>query len=173
VLAACYFAVFDRGEWLRALRPLLLVVPFGLLLLQPRLLDGVLNWLLRKAGRSPVVVSLSWRQIWLLIARYFVVWITMGSSFAALTRAVTPIGWPETHYLIAAWAAAYVIGYLTLLTPAGLGVREGALALLLFAVMPQPAAAVIALVARLWMVLGEVLGAGAALIVRGQPWRSE
>jgi hypothetical protein len=173
VLAACYFAVFEQGEWLRALRPLLLLAPFGLLLLQPRLLAVVLNWLLRKAGRPPIVVSLTWRQIWILIARYFVVWIAMGLSFAVLARAVTPLGWCEAFYLTASWAAAYVIGYLTLLTPAGLGVREGVLAILLFAVMPQPVAAVVAIMARLWMVLGEVLGAGAALIVRGRMWRRE
>jgi hypothetical protein len=39
--------------------------------------------------------------------------------------------------------------------------------------MPQPVAAVVAIMARLWMVLGEVLGAGAALIVRGRMWRRE
>lgn len=173
VLAACYFALFDTGDWLRTLRPLLLIVPFGLLLLQPRILEGLLNWLLRKVKRPPIRVLLTWRQIWLLIGRYVIVWVMMGLSFAALVRALTPIDWPAVPYLVATWAAAYVIGYLTLLTPAGLGVREGALALLLFAIMPQGVAAVIAIVARLWMVAGEVLGAGAALIVRGQAWRRE
>jgi len=173
VLAACYFALFDTGDWLRTLRPLLLIVPFGLLLLQPRILEGLLNWLLRKVKRPPIRVLLTWRQIWLLIGRYVVVWVMMGLSFAALVRALTPVDWPAAPYLVASWAAAYVIGYLTLLTPAGLGVREGVLAVLLFAIMPQGAAAVIAIMARLWMVLGEVLGAGIALVVRGQAWRRE
>jgi hypothetical protein len=173
VLAACYFALFDAGDWLRTLRPLLLIVPFGLLLLQPRILEGALNWLLRKVKRPPIRVLLTWRQIWLLIGRYVIVWVMMGLSFAALVRALTPIDWAAVPYLVATWAAAYVIGYLTLLTPAGLGVREGALALLLFAIMPQGVAAVIAIVARLWMVAGEVLGAGVALIVRGQVWRKK
>ncbi len=171
VLAACYFAVFDDGDWLRYLRPLLLIVPFGLLLLQPRILEGVLNWLLRKVGRPPIPVLLSWRQIWILIGRYFVVWAAMGLSFAALVRALTPLDWPAAPYLVASWAAAYVIGYLTLLTPAGLGVREGVLAVLLFPIMPPGVAAVIAIMARLWMVVGEVLGAGAALAVRGRMWQ--
>ncbi|MGC8782171.1 MAG: lysylphosphatidylglycerol synthase domain-containing protein [Anaerolineae bacterium] len=168
VLAACYFALFDDGAWLRYLRPLLLLAPFGLLLLQPRLLDAILNRLLRRMGRPPVCISLSWRQIWLLIGRYFVVWIMMGLSFAALVRGLAPVDGPAVTYLTASWAAAYVIGYLTLLTPAGLGVREGALALLLTPIMPAGVAAVIAIVARLWMVAGEVAGAGAALIVRGR-----
>ncbi|MEJ5197399.1 MAG: lysylphosphatidylglycerol synthase domain-containing protein, partial [Anaerolineae bacterium] len=141
VLAACYFALFDDGEWLRYLRPLLLLAPLGLLLLQPRLLDAVLNRLLRRLGRPPVRISLTWRQIWLLIGRYVVVWAMMGLSFAALVRGLAPVEWPVATYLAASWAAAYVIGYLTLLTPAGLGVREGALALLLMPVVPAGVAA--------------------------------
>lgn len=168
VLAACYFALFDDGAWLRYLRPLLLLAPLGLLLLQPRLLDAVLNWLLRRMGRPPVRISLSWRQIWLLIGRYCIVWIMMGLSFAALVRGLAPLAGPAAFYLMASWAAAYVIGYLTLLTPAGLGVREGALALLLTPILPAGVAAVIAIVARLWMVAGEALAAAAALIVRGR-----
>lgn len=172
-LAACYFALFDAGDWLRTLRPLLLLMPFGLLLLQPRILEGALNWLLRKVKRPPIRVLLTWRQIWLLVGRYFVVWAAMGLSFAALVRSLTPVDWPAAPYLVASWAAAYVIGYLTLLTPAGLGVREGALAILLFPIVPQGVAAVIAIMARLWMVAGEALGVGAALVVRGQAWRRE
>ncbi|MCX7671827.1 MAG: flippase-like domain-containing protein [Anaerolineae bacterium] len=168
VLAACYFALFDSGDWLRYLRPALLVAPLGLLLLQPRLLEGVLNCLLRRLGRPAIRVSLTGRQIVILIGRYLVVWLMMGLSFAALVRGLTPLDGSATAYLVASWAAAYVIGYLTLLTPAGLGVREGALALLLMPVVPAGVAAVIAIVARLWMVAGEVVGAAAALAVRGR-----
>jgi hypothetical protein len=60
-----------------------------------------------------------------------------------------------------------VIGYLSLLTPSGLGVREGILALLLTEVFAAPLPTVIAIVARLWMVLAELLGAGVALVM----WR--
>jgi hypothetical protein len=171
VMAAVYFAVVGEGTWLRSLRPLLWCVPLGLLALQPRILEGVLNWALRKMGRPPIRVMLTWRQIWLLIGRYCVVWLAMGASFAALVRALAPIGWQEAPYLVASWAAAYVVGYLTLLTPAGLGVREGVLALLLTLIVPQPVAAMIAIAARLWMVVGEVLGAGGALLVRARNTR--
>jgi hypothetical protein len=166
VVAALYFALLGQGEWLRYLRPLLLLVPLGLLMLQPHILEGVLNWALRKAGRQPIRVTLTWGQIWLLIGRYFLVWLGMGLSFAALVAALTPIRPVDVPYLVASWAAAYVIGYLTLLTPAGLGVREGVLAVLLFPIMPQPVAAVVAIMARLWMTVGEVPGAGVGLALR-------
>ncbi|MBK7199000.1 DUF2079 domain-containing protein [Candidatus Amarolinea dominans] len=54
-----------------------------------------------------------------------------------------------------------MIGYLSLLTPSGLGVREGVLVLLLQGLFSAPLPAIIAIVARLWMIIGEIGGAAA------------
>lgn len=178
-LAAAYFAAFSGtgaahrlgGDWLPRLRPLLWLVPLGLLLLQPRLLERFLNWALARLHRPAVQVTLTWRQIWLLLLRYLLVWLAMGLSFAALVRAITPVSWAEVPYLIATWAAAYVAGFLSLLTPSGLGVREGVMVLLLAAIVPVPVAAVIAIVARIWMVVGELLGAGGIVLFERWPTR--
>jgi hypothetical protein len=169
VLAAGYFAVAGQGEWFGRLRPLLWAAPLGLLLLQPRLMEWALNWALARLGRPPVRVTLTWGQIWLLCLRYVGVWLVMGLSFAAFVRSVTPLDAAAWPYLVACWAAAYVIGYLSLLTPSGLGVREGVMALLLATVLPTGVAAVVAVAARLWMVAGELLGAVVALPL----WRFE
>ena len=67
-------------------------------------------------------------------------------------------------WLIAAFAAAYVLGYLSMLTPSGLGVREGVLVLLLEPLFPEPLPVVIALAARIWMTLGELGAAGVAAL---------
>lgn len=166
VLAAAYFAATGQGAWFDRLRPLLWLAPLGLLLLQPRLLERALNWTLARLRRPPIRVTLTWRQILLLCLRYVVVWLAMGLSYAALVRALTPFPVAITPHLVAAWTAAYVVGFLSLLTPSGLGVREGVMILLLNPVLPQPLPALVAIVARLWMVLGELLGAGASLLAR-------
>jgi glycosyltransferase 2 family protein len=62
----------------------------------------------------------------------------------------------------AAYAAAYAAGFLSLLTPAGLGVREGVLVVALAPVLPAGPALVVALLSRLWMMLAELAGAGVA-----------
>ena len=51
VLAALYFAVAGAGAWFAWLRPFLLLTPLGLLLLQPRILERLLNWALAKLHR--------------------------------------------------------------------------------------------------------------------------
>jgi hypothetical protein len=96
----------------------------------------------------------------------------MGSGFALLAAAVTPITATQFAALVATWVAAYVVGYLSLLTPGGLGVREGVMILLLAPLFPVPVPTVIALAARLWVILGEVAGAAIALIARSRDRRT-
>ena len=162
VLAAVYFALTGRGGWVVWLRPFLLAIPFGLLLLQPHVLQRTLNWGLARIRRPPLEVRLTWRRIWLLLLRYVIVWIVQGLGFAALVRALTPLPLASLPYVVAVWIAAYVIGFLSVLTPSGLGVREGVMVLLL-GELPAPVAVVISIVARLWTIAGEAIGAGVAL----------
>lgn len=58
-----------------------------------------------------------------------------------------------------AFAAAYVLGYLVVFAPAGIGVREGFLVALLSPQLGAPAAGALALIARLWTTVIEVIPA--------------
>ena len=120
------------------------------------------------------------RCLWggLILLGYLGVWLIMGSAFALLAASFTPVTPQQFAALIATWAAAYVIGYLSMITPSGLGVREGVMILLLAPLFPAPIPTIIALAARLWMVIAEVVGAAIALVVRtrergGRRWRVE
>ncbi len=88
-----------------------------------------------------------------------------GLAFAALIRAIFPLPASAIPLAVAGYAAGYAVGFLSLLTPAGLGVREGVLVLALAPVMPAGPALVVALVSRLWMMVFELLGAVVAALV--------
>jgi uncharacterized membrane protein YbhN (UPF0104 family) len=60
-----------------------------------------------------------------------------------------------------AFAAAYVLGYLALFAPAGVGVREGALIAFLTPHLGAPASGVLAVVARVWTTGVELVPAAA------------
>jgi uncharacterized membrane protein YbhN (UPF0104 family) len=165
-LAAVYFAAAGQTEWTQRLRPVLWLVPLGLLLLQPRLLEAILNRALALVKRPPIHVTLTWGQVWVLLLRYVIVWIGLGSAFAALVRSLAPATLADAPWLVATWVTSYTAGYLSMLTPSGLGVREGVMALLLGARLPVSVAVVVAIVARLWMVAGELVGVGAVLARR-------
>lgn len=69
------------------------------------------------------------------------------------------VGFQPFLVVAPAFAAAYVGGYLALFAPAGVGIREGLLVALLSPVMaPEPALA-LAVLARLWTTLVEVIPA--------------
>lgn len=172
-LAALYFAVSGQAAWAERLRPVLWLVPLGLLLLQPRLLEAILNRALALVKRPPIRVTLTWGQVWVLLLRYVVVWLLLGLAFAALVRSLTVVAWRDAPWLIATWVTAYTAGYLSLITPSGLGVREGVMALLLGELLPVSVAVVVAIVARLWMVAGELIGVGAVLLVQALRKRND
>ena len=56
-----------------------------------------------------------------------------------------------------AFAGAYVLGYIAVLAPAGLGIREVSLAVLLSPIMSAEEALVLALLARAWTTFVEVI----------------
>ena len=92
---------------------------------------------------------------WLLL--YFVNWIVYALAFWMMV-----VSFDSDISLIpvaAAFPAAYVLGYLMIFAPAGLGVREGFLIVFLSPHLGLGPSGVIAVVARLWTTLTEVLPA--------------
>jgi uncharacterized membrane protein YbhN (UPF0104 family) len=71
---------------------------------------------------------------------------------------MTEISLSQLPAFIAMNAAAYWIGYVSFLTPSGLGVREGMLALMLAVFFTPPVAVAFSLATRLWSTAGELLG---------------
>jgi uncharacterized membrane protein YbhN (UPF0104 family) len=104
-----------------------------------------------------------------LAAGYGLYWVVTGLAFAILVHSLRPLAAGQIPLAVAAYAAAYAIGFLSLVTPAGLGVREGVLTVALVQIMPAGAALAVALLSRLWMMLVELAGAGVMqLLDRGR-----
>ena len=101
----------------------------------------------------------------LLVVGYAVYWAVTGLAFATLVASMYPLDVSDVPLVVAAYAAAYAAGFLALLTPAGLGIREGVLVVALAPVLPAGPALVVALVSRLWMMLVEAAGAAIAHLV--------
>ena len=85
-------------------------------------------------------------------------WVTNGLAFYLFVASITPVAPAQLSAFIAMNAAAYWIGYVSFITPSGLGFREAALALMLAIFFPTPVAIALSLVTRLWSTAGELLG---------------
>lgn len=137
----------------------------GMLALQPPVLHFLLHLGSRLLGRPMPSFTLGYRRMASLFLWYGLVNAVNGIAFLLLAAAAAPSPqalWPS---LASAYCLAYVIGYLGLLTPSGIGVREAALASMLSLHMPISLAITLSLLARLFSTAGEA----AAVLLVGLP----
>lgn len=102
-------------------------------------------------------------RLWInVIAGHVLLWICQGLAFFLYVKSLAPVAWTDAGTLTACFAFAWVIGFLSFLTPGGLGIREGLLGLLLANYMPASQATFVALLCRIWMLSAEIVLAGIA-----------
>ena len=137
--------------------PLLLLGGVGLALI-PRVFRGLLaTWFRLARAEAPEELGPRRAIAWLLVG--LSAWMVYGVAFWAL---VEGLGHDVSLLPTAsAFAAAYVLGYVMVFAPAGIGVREGFLVAFLAPQVGAGAAGAIAVVARLWTTLLEVIPAAA------------
>jgi uncharacterized membrane protein YbhN (UPF0104 family) len=178
-IAAVYFA--GTGNWglftdvLGAWTPWLIAVglsPVLIVLVQPRWLIDAVNWALVKVGRPALRAGLSRRALLTLLVLAMGDWLLWGAAFAALAFGIDTFSPQEmvalAPHLIAVYSVAYAIGFISLITPSGLGVREGAFYVLLAPLLGGGTITVLALAMRLWTTLGELIGAGISALFHNQ-----
>jgi hypothetical protein len=134
------------------------VVLLGGLLLLPTILPWVLGTAQRVTGRQFGIRSLPHRAMYISLGGNLVAWAMYGLAFQYFVRGVLGHDVGGTLDYVALWAAAYVIGYLAVLLPAGIGAREAALVdgLTLLKLTTGGPAGVIAVAARLWLTVLEI-----------------
>jgi uncharacterized membrane protein YbhN (UPF0104 family) len=83
-----------------------------------------------------------------------VFWVLAGLAFDVLITSLpgASVPWQQS---MGALALAWLAGFLVIVLPAGLGVRESVLALLLSVSLPEGQAVVVAVLARLWWLCAE------------------
>lgn len=94
---------------------------------------------------------------WLFL--YGLNWVLYAFSFWVLVRSLGLSG--EVVPVASAFAAAYVLGYLMIFAPAGIGVREGFLVAFLTPHLGVAPSGAVAVIARVWTTLVEVVPAAA------------
>lgn len=133
----------------------------------PSLLPPLLDRLARWRGLPVADQHLTRSTIWLSAALNAGSWMAYGVAFACFTRGVTPAVSGDPSAFIAVYTASYLLGYLFLISPGGLGVREGALVALLLALglAGKGDAAILAVSSRVWITCLEILPGFASLLL--------
>jgi len=155
-----------------------LVSVFGALLEQPLVFAGY-NWLLFLFTGLSLAFILSIKQVWLILQRllvhlnvvtvtyegpppysaaslilitigYSLSWIIQGFAFTLLIKAFFP-EYNQIYFFLIAYAFSWIIGFISIFAPSGIGVKESVLILLLNQVMLPTESIVIAITARIWI----------------------
>lgn len=119
------------------------------------------------AERLPVVSSVSSWTMWNLVWTAAASWILWGFALHALGTAVSASTTASIISYIAAWSGSFLAGLLAIVSPAGLGAREGAMqAILGNAGVTAGDALILVIIARMWMTMFDVVPAAAVLVFR-------
>jgi glycosyltransferase 2 family protein len=149
------FAITDDGGDTGALW-LLLLLPAGLGLLHHRPLGWMLGRAERLLRRRLAVRIPPWSAAVGLVTRYLPAWVLVGTATWCIARALEP----GVSWLAVAPAAvlSWVVGFLSVPVPGGVGVREAAFVALVSA-LPDGIGATTAVVARLSFMAVDACGA--------------
>lgn len=146
-----------------------------LVILHPRILNGLLNSALRILKRDPITLPLRYRDILLVTLAWCVSWIIAGAAFYILVLAVYPeLPLAALPVCIGIYALAWDIGFVSFITPSGLGFREGTIAFLLVLALPALPAVwgpILAIVSRLISTIAELVCVSVAYLSGGRQMR--
>ena len=145
------------------------------IVLHPRVLNGLMNLALRLLKRTPVQLTVRYRDILLVTLAWCASWIVAGCAFYVLLLAL----WPSAPLValpicIGIYAIAWDIGFVSFITPSGLGFREGAIVALFALSLPLPAglAPIIAILSRFVSTMAELVCVSIAYLSGGRGVRS-
>jgi uncharacterized membrane protein YbhN (UPF0104 family) len=130
---------------------------------------GQIPWLHRSSRVFQSLEEAPFSLWWMLsaIPASLGFWLLTGTGFWFLANAIQPqaaVPWLQAASMFAiAWCAGFVV----VIAPAGLGVRESTLVLLLARLLPSGAALGVAVFARFWWTLAET-----PFILAGLAWTS-
>jgi len=161
VVVAAYFIINHpdlQGESLRW--GVLLLIPLAVAVLSPRVFGPLANRVLNAFGREPLPVVIPLRGVIYLIVFYSLNWFVIALGIYCVARSVTYIPFDDILLVGSAQAIGYFAALVTLVAPAGLGVRDAAFAWGVKAALPSKSFALgslIAIAVRGVMTVTEIL----------------
>jgi hypothetical protein len=176
-IAAATLSIGSLFSWERSPFPikssLLLysgAIVLGLILLEPRVLNRIVAGISRLLHRDRIKVELAYSCVISLFSFYLLAWSVLGVSFFLMVRSIINLDLDLAFTFMGIFAVSFLAGFLSFLTPGGLGVREGSMSFLLSFYMPLPLAVLVSVLSRVWLTLVEMIGVILSLTLNRVPF---
>jgi glycosyltransferase 2 family protein len=146
-----------------------LVIPLILIVIHPAVFNAAQRIVARILHREAMLWQGGWGASLGILVMHCVAWLAAGVAFAMFVRSIVDVSAINTLTLVAINSISFVAGYIVLFAPAGLGVRELTMSVLLGVAVPASVAVLVAVAARIWIVTAELV---CALIALALPVRN-
>jgi glycosyltransferase 2 family protein len=143
-----------------------LAIPLVVVVLQPRVLNPLLNKLFKLAKRPPLDRPLTGRVLVHSIAWSLTAWIFNGLQIWFLAEKFGAPAGKTALLALGGYAFAWCVGFLVVIAPAGAGIRDTLIVAALAPVIGSGPALAVALVSRAVNTVSDLLVAGAAAASR-------
>jgi uncharacterized membrane protein YbhN (UPF0104 family) len=132
------------------------------LLSAPRFLPPLAVWVGTMIGKDIAPPSVPATSIWTAAVANTLSWLLYGLAFQFFVRGLLGRAPGEISSYVAVYTAAYILGFISPIAPAGLGVREFTLAAFMtqLGLANEVDAALVAIAARLWLTIVELVPSG-------------
>lgn len=130
-----------------------ILIPVIIILVHPRIVEFFANIAMRLLKKEPVKVPITYRQVLLIVILCAAYWAINGISFFFALKSIGNAPYSLLPVIAAANMIAWVIGFLSTLTPAGLGIKEGAIVFLLAGYFSEPLLIAASVLFRLFSML--------------------
>jgi len=136
--------------------PVIICIIFGVIGLHPKVFALLSEFLQKITKKDYLQMTMTWMHSIFLFMLYSFYWMSAGLSVLFLIKGGIMIPPQYLLFIIGSNAISYVIGYLALITPNGLGIREGILTYLLELFMIKGMGAAVSLLSRFLLIIQEV-----------------
>ncbi len=169
LLAVIIFLFYSNIKIMPSSAPLIAGITLAgvLIFIHPKVFCPVINLILRTLRQTEIDHSPRYSVILLIMLGYTTTFVLWGIAFTIFASSVSPLAFNNLPFLIAVFAMSWVVGFLILFAPAGIGVRESILTMALQPLIPIPAQILIIVVgSRVLITLAEMLCLLLALSVK-------
>lgn len=133
----------------------LLLIPVLAVLLEPKVINRLIGFGLRKLKREPLERPLTRRGMFTALGWALLGWSLYGVHLYFIVQ-------DDLVFCVGAFALSWCLGIMTFVVPAGAGVREVAMVAVLAPVLDSGSAIAVALVSRIVIIVGDLICAGVA-----------
>jgi uncharacterized membrane protein YbhN (UPF0104 family) len=127
------------------------LVPFCIIAIYPPVLNRITRIALRLFRQPSFDIGIPFGRLLGILALYVAMWVVQGVGCYVLIRAFYPLPVAKLPMIVGGFALSWILGFVVLISPAGLGVREGVFTFALRLVLPEPVAIISALMSRVWI----------------------